>query len=843
MQGVSLRKGQDDIMKKLLAVLLTLVLCIPCFSSYGLLSFAEESPYVYMITTNPAEDCSTAMNIGWFTDLGYTKSYVLYTTADDTEFAKASKAVGEYNDQNWKWFENRFIGMSGGERFTKGFLDYGVTLENLMPDTDYIYKIADGKGGYSKVYKFKTAGQTEFSMMWISDYHLTNYEETTKTPRLDGVVDYLETINKYEIGAVFSTGDSVACGDRIGFWQHLYDRPFMNEYMYFATVGNHDLFDNMMKEDFKTDENGRYVFDENGKMVSNFNTFWQSSNYFGITANYPDNGYTTVDPRLTDYLNKNGYSSYAGQPADLPIYVDEGSLAGGMITGNVTNTDGKAYWFIYNRMLFIVIDYYALTYNGNIDDTFNWAGSVIEANKGKYDYLICTEHLNIWWGDSGTSRYYERYKNFLDKYNVDLFFAGDNHIYFRSNSLVGGETNTDPEKGTIFLQAPAITNTSSYSYQTGPAGVGVNKYSAAAYMGGAMIDVDSEGLHFTVAVSTDGNVDTLYNYDTFTIPKKVRYTDKEVGYYKLESDKVIYETTDLESVQLTTIPKDTLVEVYEAKGIWAKIRYNGFSGWTRLTEAPIIAADTVTTYPKLNLTGVNVGYKDGLYAYTPAYGATIANGNWTFAYNAVLTAEAQTDGSYVVTAIDDASGVAKKDTPTEAGKIKLMLPISALSTPEFEALKVGYRFTFDWAQLALNGTDPEETNKEVILPFKVTFVGDNMVLGVDYVLSGGAAEAPEVDLEGKVFVSWDKDFSNITADTVVNAILKNAFETGDANGDGKINAQDATEILKYDVQLVQTLANMEGADTDGDGKIKAADASLVLRYNVQLIKEFPKDKK
>ncbi len=60
---------------------------------------------------------------------------------------------------------------------------------------------------------------------------------------------------------------------------------------------------------------------------------------------------------------------------------------------------------------------------------------------------------------------------------------------------------------------------------------------------------------------------------------------------------------------------------------------------------------------------------------------------------------------------------------------------------------------------------------------------------------------------------------------------------GDANGDGKVNAQDASEVLKYDVRLATEIT--EAANVNGDEKINTQDASLILQFNVKLIDKFP----
>lgn len=58
------------------------------------------------------------------------------------------------------------------------------------------------------------------------------------------------------------------------------------------------------------------------------------------------------------------------------------------------------------------------------------------------------------------------------------------------------------------------------------------------------------------------------------------------------------------------------------------------------------------------------------------------------------------------------------------------------------------------------------------------------------------------------------------------------FPTGDVNGDGKVNATDAKEILKTVVKK-SSKATVKNADVDGDGKVTANDAKEVLKKAVK----------
>lgn len=63
---------------------------------------------------------------------------------------------------------------------------------------------------------------------------------------------------------------------------------------------------------------------------------------------------------------------------------------------------------------------------------------------------------------------------------------------------------------------------------------------------------------------------------------------------------------------------------------------------------------------------------------------------------------------------------------------------------------------------------------------------------------------------------------------------------GDANGDGKVNTGDATQVLKYAAGMItlegEALAN---ADTNGDGKVNTGDATMILKFAAGMITEFP----
>jgi hypothetical protein len=209
----------------------------------GVTTFARAE--AYSIIANPGEDCSMQMNIGWQADLGDTNDVVIYTTKSDASWAHAATARGRF--EKCEFFNGINSKTPEGKDWKEDakFLDYGVTLEGLTPDTWYMYKVGhavavDGgdKGKDSAAHFFKTAGAAEFSFVWISDIHAY----TPIPNRIKNANAVLDAAIKTDprVDFVFATGDVVAWGASYSFWRNLFDQPFARNYMFADVIGNHD---------------------------------------------------------------------------------------------------------------------------------------------------------------------------------------------------------------------------------------------------------------------------------------------------------------------------------------------------------------------------------------------------------------------------------------------------------------------------------------------------------------------------------------------------------------------------------------------------------------------------
>ncbi len=849
-----LKKGRLQQMKKFLAIILALVLCVPCFSGINALFATADSTHVYTIVTNPGQDSDTQINIGWFADYSYTNCYVQYTVASDTGFASAKTANGSYNAKDYLWFYNRYTTSStSSARFTQQFLNYDCSISGLSPNTEYIYRICDGNGGYSAVKKFKTAGQDRFSMIWSSDIHIT-HSETSKINRWNSALNHAETMAAYPIGMHINTGDMTACGDRFYFWKQLYEANVMGKYTFAGVLGNHDTYDNMMDDD------------------ANYTKLWNTGKYFGVASANPKNGYTQTSARLSSYLGTE-YANYVSSSADEIFTVDTGSLAGKTISGAVENLDGRSYWFIYNDILFIMFDYYAYSYSAaERSNAFNWANSVIAANEGKYRYLFAAEHINLFNGHGGDERtygsttYYDVYKDWLDKNNVDVFLCGDNHIYFRTGRVYANETTSDTTKGTYVIQSPAITNTSSYPSLSGAQGYGENSYASAGYMGVCVFDVDENGITLKCDVSTDSG-STYSRVETKKLDKVGRQVTSSTttvkGLYTTKEAITMYETHSASSQALTTVPANVVVEVNDALNAWGRIRYNGYTGWINLNNHNVGYATSSVTAPEMfTASAFNTGFVSGhtLNIYTPKYGATIANGGWSFQYNTTITAVRDSTGAYKVTEQNADTTVAKKDTAIPANGCVLLLTSSDPNYAKImSTLAVGKYFTADENKVCLYSANPGEENKTHYLPgtepeppvvvVKELVVKSDSEYKDDGTYLSGVKPTTSV---GDVIAAFDNEDVRVT-DASGNSVDANSgigtgcvislyvdgavvdstvvIITGDTNGDGGLTASDYIQISAHvSGNITLEDAFSKSADANADSSISPSDIAMLMAH-------------
>ena len=108
-------------------------------------------------------------------------------------------------------------------------------------------------------------------------------------------------------------------------------------------------------------------------------------------------------------------------------------------------------------------------------------------------------------------------------------------------------------------------------------------------------------------------------------------------------------------------------------------------------------------------------------------------------------------------------------------------------------------------------------------------------------------------ISGNTFTVANKKVTGTVGNTGVAAIYENeetpepipteppeTYILGDVDGDGEVDAVDATLILRYSIDLITlTDKQLRAADVDGDGMVTPIDATFIQRYGAQMTVKYP----
>lgn len=202
----------------------------------------EEIYDAFNIMTGFGTDASTQIEINYHTHNLQTN--VEYTLASDVNFANASicePASGYYFTNGDEAVEFQFDPRNVMR----------VSLSNLQPDTEYIYRINKGDGTYSETYKFKTAKNdgSKTSFLAMSDIHYwAVLDEETGEYKSHGSEISEVIINKAmernpNIGFIATAGDIVDRGGSPQTWEQFFKWSNSLKYLPRVSVaGNHEYY-------------------------------------------------------------------------------------------------------------------------------------------------------------------------------------------------------------------------------------------------------------------------------------------------------------------------------------------------------------------------------------------------------------------------------------------------------------------------------------------------------------------------------------------------------------------------------------------------------------------------
>lgn len=247
-----------------------------------------------------------------------------------------------------------------------------------------------------------------------------------------------------------------------------------------------------------------------GDMVNKGNVYeqWQSLDKIDSLKQYmyaftPGNhDYKKIESDSTTY-NNTWFNDFAAFPANYSI--------------DGVTLPSSNYYYIYNRVLFVMIDSESRSaadkaYDTDVKTQIKWFENVMSTvNKSSYDYIIFANHRGML--VNGESKYgnYEDWYPYFDKYKVDFVLGGDDHEYSRSKILYNNQVTDSTSKGTVYITEPETER----SYSKISLKSGINS-KCAAYGGGCngalLFSVNKNSIKMQLIDSSSKAVDSVTVY-------------------------------------------------------------------------------------------------------------------------------------------------------------------------------------------------------------------------------------------------------------------------------------------------------------------------------------------
>ena len=197
----------------------------------------------HTIFTGPGEDAASSATVSWAVDTAVCLNYIEYTTVADSAWNSRQIALATERRRSLTFDSINSKLANNEDVYERHVFDKcGATIEGLMPDTEYQYRIITAYKGeplrYTDIRRFKTAGADSWKAAVIGDFH--HYSPLWS--RLDHASKMVEVLDSVSGGIDFilSTGDQTAWGASYNFWTELSEQPMYKDYLWASVEGNHD---------------------------------------------------------------------------------------------------------------------------------------------------------------------------------------------------------------------------------------------------------------------------------------------------------------------------------------------------------------------------------------------------------------------------------------------------------------------------------------------------------------------------------------------------------------------------------------------------------------------------
>lgn len=666
-----------------------------------------ESSKFFTISANPAENSNTSMNIVWHTEKDVLDSYLIYAKKSDTNWInKVQLNPTSTLNQAFAGKNAKYGTTSDDLKHPYEFTKNEVTITDLEPGTEYKYKITDGTNS-SDVRYFKTGNQ-DFNFVWISDFHAYYASATRLKAATVAVNKCIEAANN-KIDFIFSTGDIVAHGGTYQWWKQVSEASWMKNYMFSTTLGNHDWMTNVGT------------------------TYNDGASYKFMDACYnnPRNGFT-------------------GQ-------------------------ENICYFYKYGDALFISVNteietakYLGLTSEQFVKAQQDWVESVLQNNTAQYIFLF--QHYQAF-STSGAynSSGYNRWHDICDKYDIDIFFTGNSHVYMRSLPIYQGEISTDPSKGTIYMVAPSSDAERGvvYSEPTKNTDKIVKSWSDQKAQAASLVKVTSEGISLKL-INYDGSV-----LDSVEIlPKRLPTNYEDIDLSGFDKDKfeksfsilVNQDKINNPMVNFSKNAHDVLRSIKVFNPITKQKYYEGMI-FKDATSCILNMVEKGTVEISIELRYVDSSIQqldfeiDNVYDW--GYIENVKIEQIEDEYKLIWDEETNPERLNSINIMVDgfrydiiASNVKEAILPADIGEHKVTIVVKDKDGDiVYESNELSY---------------------EIFQYYKVIFLdASGKEIKTEMVKAGEDAIEPQYDApEGFKFVKWNNDYKNITKNTIIQAIIE-----------------------------------------------------------------------
>ncbi len=197
---------------------------------------------VFNIMTCFGTNASTDIEINYHTY--NTETSVEYTLATDPEFNNLTEVTGYayYFEDSSETLESIFVPRN----------IVRVSITNLNPNTEYIYRINKGDNTYSEIYSFKTSPNdgSDSSFLVLSDIHYHVSYDESNNPTSTGAESSEKLISKAleinpNIGFIATAGDTIDRGGSSNTWDIFFNlSTSLKTLPRIGVVGNHEFYIN-----------------------------------------------------------------------------------------------------------------------------------------------------------------------------------------------------------------------------------------------------------------------------------------------------------------------------------------------------------------------------------------------------------------------------------------------------------------------------------------------------------------------------------------------------------------------------------------------------------------------